>query len=223
MRTRARAFLTMSMALGACGGGVGAVDAATDAAIDAPAAPTYADITLQSRCVRADGSPIEASEGLCHATGIERDLYGFSGDMNLRFSCTIVERTSRAVNFTVSGEAQDGTSIGVSLANAVVPIDGGAPTGTCQFTWTDGNEYGGNCGAEAPSATQPCQVQSIMFLTDVATDLPRMDVNVLCFEAPSIPAQTPPILASLSRPGSTPADAMSAMTIRFYSCPVVMR
>jgi hypothetical protein len=194
------------------------------ASCSSPPQPAYADISYQTRCLHADGSPIMAADGHCDSTGVERDIYGFNGDMGQHFSCTITEHgATRAVNFSVTAEEANGQHLGVSLTGAVVPAGGGALTGTAQFTWTDGNQYGGNAGAGAPSATQPCQVSGITFLTDTDTGLPRMDVNVACILASSIPAATPPVIASVTRPGNMGADATSPMTIHFYSCPVISR
>ena len=144
--------------------------------------------------------------------------------MGARFNCTITEHASmRTVNFTVSAQDADGTRVGVSLSNAAVPAAGGALIGSANFTWTDGNQYGGTASGDPPNATHPCQIQSISFVTDTDTGLPRMDVNALCYEAPSIPAATPAIVSSVTRAGTTTADAMSPMTIKFYSCPVISR
>lgn len=199
--------------------GLSAAVTVLGASCSSPAQPAYADISYQTRCNHLDGTPITGC-----TTPISRDIYGFSGDMGQRFSCTIVERAGqRAVNFTVTAQEGDGTRLGVSLQNASVPQAGGAVSGTCSFTWTDGNTYGGNCGASAPTASQPCQVSSINFSTDTATGLPLMDVNVLCLDAASIPAATPAITRSVSGPGSNPGDDMRPLTIHFYSCPVISR
>jgi hypothetical protein len=183
-----------------------------------PAQPAYADITYQTRCVHLDGTPITG----CNPPP-SRDIYGFSGDMGQRFSCTISEHAGmRGVNFTVAAHAADGTPIGVSLQNATVPAAGGAVQGTCQFTWTDGNTFGGNCGAVAPSASQPCQIRSVEFTTDTATGLPLMNVDAYCLDAPSIPPQSPAVLRSVSAAGAG-TESMMPFTIHFYSCPVVVR
>lgn len=184
-----------------------------------PDQPPYADISYQTRCIHADGTPIMGC-----STPVPRDIYGFSGDMGQRFSCTIVETgAQRSVNFTVTAQAADGTRLGVSLQNATVPATGGPVSGTCQFTWVDGNTYGGNCAATAPSATQPCQVSNIDFTTDTATGLPLMDVNVLCYDAPSMPIADPPITRSISKVGEMAGDDMRPFTIHFYSCPTLHR
>lgn len=184
-----------------------------------PAQPTYADISYQTRCQHLDGSPIVGC-----TTPVGRDIFGFSGDSGQRFSCTIVEHAGmRGVNFSVTATTADGTRTGVTLANASVPAAGGPVSGVCQFTWTDGNTYGGNCGAIAPTATQPCQVSAINFTTDSATGLPLMDVNVFCLDAPSIPATTPASTRSVSTSGNMAGDEMRPMTIHFFSCPVITR
>jgi hypothetical protein len=184
-----------------------------------PAQPAYADISYQTRCIHLDGTPIMGC-----STPISRDIYGFSGDMGQRFSCTIIEHAGqRAVNFTVTAQSADGTRLGLTLANASVPAAGGPVTGSCQFTWTDGNTYGGACGASAPTASQPCQVSNIDFTTDTATGLPLMDVNVLCLDAGSMPIADPPISRSLSKVGTMPGDEMRPVTIHFYSCPTIVR
>jgi len=120
---------------------------------------------------------------------------------------------------TVSARDATGRDLGVSLQNANVAATGGPVTGTCQFTFTDGNTYGGNCAATAPSATQPCQVSSIQFTTDTDTGLPLTNVSVLCLDAPSMPVIDPPLVRGVSSPES---EAM-AMQIHFYSCPVIQR
>jgi hypothetical protein len=196
--------------------GLSAAVAVFSASCNPPAQPAYADISYQTRCIHADGSPIVGC-----ATPPARDIYGFSGDMGQRFSCTIAERAStRTVNFTVT--ARSGTqNIGVALSGATVPVGGGPVSTTCTFNWTDGNTYGGNCGASAPHDGQPCQVSNISFTTDTATGLPLMDVNVLCLDAPSIPTMSPEQTRSVTRAGSDPGDDMSAFTIHFYSCPVI--
>lgn len=185
----------------------------------APAQPAYADISYQTRCIHADGTPIMGC-----TTPVSRDIFGFSGDMGQHFSCTIVDHGStRSVNFRVTAQAPDGANIGVTLQNASVASGGGPVTGTCQFSWIDGNTYGGNCGASAPTAAQPCQVSNIDFTTDTATGLPLMDVNVLCLDAPSMPVATPAIARSVSKVGTMPGDEMRPFTIHFYSCPTLAR
>lgn len=189
------------------------------ASCSSPAQPPYADITYQTRCTRRDGTSIMGC-----SPGPSRDIYGFSGDMGQRFSCTISEHAGmRTVNFTVTATAADTTRLGVTLSNATVPAAGGAVQNVCTFSWTDGNTYGGSCGANAPNMTQPCQVSGINFTTDTATGLPLMDVNVLCLEAPSIPVATPAITRSVSRAGPDTGLDMMPFTIHFYSCPVVTR
>lgn len=195
-----------------------AVSVAT-ASCNPPAQPAYADIGYQTRCIHLLGDPIIGC-----TTPLPRNIFGFSGDMGQRFSCTVSEHAGlRSVNFTVTAEEADGTRLGVTLANATVQPGGGAVSGTCQFTWTDGNTYGGNCGASAPTATQPCQVRNIAFTTDTATGLPLMDVSVICRDAPSIPATSPPAMRSVSATGTMPADPMTPFTIHFYSCPIITR
>ena len=188
------------------------------ASCNPPAQPAYADISYQTRCIHRDGSAITG----CTAP-MQRDIYGFSGDMGQRFSCSIAETaTTRTVNFNVTARVS-GTPIGVALSGAVVPVAGGAPQGTSNFQWTDGNTFGGASAAVAPSAAQPCQVSNISFTTDTATGLPLMDVNVLCYDAPSIPAQSPEVLRSVTRAGNTGDEDMMPFTVHFYSCPVVHR
>ncbi len=193
------------------------------ASCNSPPQPAYADITYQTRCVQSDGTPITG--GRCGtSTNPARNIYGFNGDMGAHFSCTITEHASmRTVNFTVAAQDADGTELGVSLSNAAVPAAGGALNGAAVFTWTDGNKYGGQASSDAPNAAHPCQIQGITFVTDTDTGLPRMDVNAVCYAAPSIPAATPEIVSSVTRAGNTTADAMSPMTIKFYSCPVISR
>lgn len=187
------------------------------ASCSSPAQPPYADISYQTRCIHLDGTPIMGC-----TTPVSRDIYGFSGDMGQRFSCTVVEHgATRAVNFTVSATGADGTRLGMTLQNATVPTGGGPVSGSCSFSWTDGNQYGGTCGGGAPTASQPCQVSNIAFTTDTATGLPLMDVNVLCLDAPSIPVATPAITRSVSRPGTDPGIEMMPLTVHFYSCPVI--
>ncbi len=189
------------------------------ASCSSPAQPAYADISYQTRCIHRDGTQIAGC-----SPSPQRDIYGFSGDMGQRFSCTIVEHAGmRTINFTVTASQADGTGVGVTLSNAVVPTAGGPVQDGCQFTWTDGNRYGGACGANTPSMTQPCQVSNVAFTTDTATGLPLMDVNVLCYDAPSMPVATPAITRSVSRGGPDPGFDMMPFTIHFYSCPVVVR
>src|SRR5439155_16091911 len=142
-------------------------------------------------------------------------------DMGQRFSCTIAEHAGqRTVNFTVSARTGT-TSLGVALSGATVPAAGGPVSSTCTFSWTDGNTYGGNCGASRPTATQPCQVSNIAFTTDTATGLPLMDVSVMCLDAPSIPSMSPPQSRSVTRAGTAVGDDTSPFVIHFYSCPVI--
>lgn len=185
------------------------------ASCSTPTQPIYADLSYQVRCTHLDGTPISG----CTSPG-RRDIFGFNGDMGARFSCTTTERAgNRSVSFTVSARDATGRDLGVSLQNANVAATGGPVTGTCQFTFTDGNTYGGNCAATAPSATQPCQVSSIQFTTDTDTGLPLTNVSVLCIDAPSMPVIDPPLVRGVSSPES---EAM-AMQIHFYSCPVIQR
>jgi len=183
-----------------------------------PPQPTYADVSYQTRCNTLAGGAITGC-----TEPMVRSISGFSGDNGNRFSCSVIQSGStRTVNFQVNAAAGDTahTALGVSLSGAVVATAGGAPSGISTFSWTDGNEYGGAAGGTAPSATQPCQIHSIDFTTDMMTGLPEMDINVHCVEAPSIPAATPAITRSLSAPGTSNT---TPVTIRFYSCPIVQR
>lgn len=182
-----------------------------------PPQPTYADITFQTRCNSLAGPSITGC-----TEPLTRSIFGFSGDMGTRFSCSIGNHGAlRTVNFSASAVDPSGVPIGVSLSGATVATGGGTPSGQSTFTWRDGNTYGGMASGTMPTAAQPCQISSINFTTDSGTGLPLMTVSAHCIEAPSIPAASPAIVRSVSHDGNNMGDNIRPFEIKFFSCPVI--
>lgn len=119
-----------------------------------------------------------------------RQVTGFNGMNGNSVSCTVMESaTDRVVNLR-TGSSAGGVRYSISLTNARVPRGGGFAASGCSVRVEDGaNTYSGSCGALAPVATQPCQVQ-ITFGTDMMSGSTVLNAEVLCDHLPNIAAPT---------------------------------
>ncbi len=102
-----------------------------------------------------------------------------------QLGCTVDESSStRAVTIDMSAGV-GAEEQRIALSRVVVPRPGGLVSGECTFTFVDGGEtFSAPCGAERPSAAQPCQVM-VAFNTAASFDDLQTFLYVECVEARS--------------------------------------
>lgn len=153
---------------------------------------------------------------MCPGAGMEVDVFGFDGgEEGVRASCDIRESgDQRIVSFSL-GVGGDPL---LAVNGIVTSVAGGNVVGdACRLTVIDdGNTYGGveqgRCGANPPSAAQPCQLGPIAFNRD-GEDGPEMTTSVYCVELPS-PANPSILKRDITRPRMTGVPA----SIRLINC-----
>lgn len=131
------------------------------------------------------------SEMLSCTPAPPRQVTGFNGGAaGNSVSCSVMEGATDRVVTARTGSSAGGVRYSISLTNARVPRGGGFAATGCSVRVEEGaNTYSGSCGALAPSATQPCQVQ-ITFGTDAMTGSTILNAEVLCDHLPNIAAPT---------------------------------
>ena len=123
--------------------------------------------------------------------GAPHDVYDFTGthqgDGSLITAACAVTKTpggDRLVNLSVS----IGSRASLAVQNLVVSRDGGAPKGgTCGVTVIDDSvTYRGACGADVPTAAQPCRIADVRLN---APDRGDLEASVVCenLSAPADP------------------------------------
>lgn len=175
--------------------------------------PVYAEATWQVRCLRFDGTPMPSG---CSEPPV-RGVFGYNGTDRQQVSCSILENGAvRTINFRAAGQGADGVPFSIALINASIPTAGGTPSGSCTFSFSEGNTYSAPCGGAEPSERQPCQVRDIEFgELDGST---TMRAEVYCIEAPSTVDSN--IHRGATLPGSGSGQALTPFPITFYDCPV---
>lgn len=173
--------------------------------------PVYVEASWQVRCLRFDGTPLMGC-----TEPAQRDIFAYNGDMQQRVTCQIREMGAvRTINFTAAGRSE-GVAYSISLQNASIPAEGGAPSGACTFSFSDGNTYSAPCGPAEPTAAQPCQIRQIRFGEFEGS--PTMQTEIYCVEAPATVDST--IHRGATLPGSGMGQEYEPFVVTFYDCPV---
>jgi len=197
-RARLPFALALALALGAgCGESAAAV---VDAGTDARAASLHAELAWRLRC--------DATGGGCLYD--DRIVDGYDGDGDLELTCNVVES---ATSRTLSLGASVASRYTLAIQRVEIPRASFSPVGVSgELVVLDGSElYLGACGADAPSATQACQI-TVGFTRDAEGSLIVGEVSCVGLR----PYMGPTPLRELTAPGA--AGAMSPATFRFHHC-----
>ncbi len=143
---------------------------------------------------------------------------GVSGE-TVRARCEATEDASGDF-LEVVLEASEGDNTGFLIRNLRLGTQGGGFVASpgCEVTVTqEGFEYIGDCGGDAPSAEQPCELSDIDVSEEVDDDFgknvggPQVSVSVRCTELPS--RQNAQVRRDVLGKGATPKALL-----RFAQC-----
>lgn len=177
-------------ALSSCGGGGG---------------KPFADIVWQVRCP----TPMMPGDIGCPQNGDVRDVNNLNGEDGHLIQCDVEKRgATDIISFTAF--KPDGN--GIRAYNITVPHGGGPVQGTCTIRVEDddgANVYTGDCGANPPNATQPCQVSNVTFDTD---DKRGIAMSIICKRIPNQAAPDRP------RDITRAMESDSPFSVRLANC-----
>ena len=201
MSGRESAFaLALALALIAgCGEGSAPV---VDAGTDAHSARLHAELAWRLRC--------DAAGGGC--SYVDHVVDAYDGDGGLDLTCNVVESaTSRRVALG----AASGSLYTFAISNVEIPRGSVSPSGLSGLAAVleGGDAYLGDCGGDAPTLTQACQV-TIGFTTDAEGTLIVGEIS--CVGLRQYMSPTP--VRELTGPGEGPPATMAPATFRFHDC-----
>jgi hypothetical protein len=174
--------------LGSCGGGGG---------------KPFADIVWQVRCPEP-----RMREDNCPTNNDPRDINNLHNEDGHIIACDVERRgEQRILAFQVFKTGQ----YGIRAFNVAVARGGGPVQGQCSVrVEDDDNVYVGACGANPPTAAQPCQLGPITFGTEDGSD--GVGFTMICKRLPNMAAGDRP------RDVTRAMDSNAAFSVRMANC-----